>query len=214
MNNIKLKLENISKSFFLKKVFENLSYEFTPGCYAIVGSNGAGKSTLLSIMSGSISSDSGFISINDINLTKHSVKAKRHISYVTDEVLVYPFMTGKELLKFICAAKKSEISSETEKLLTGFNIHDFMHVCFSEMSLGTQRKFLLAASTISNPDIYIFDEPTNAIEQSSREFFINYLLGIKDKKIIIFSTHDKELINCLNAKELRLEKHPIHQLIS
>ena len=214
MNNINLRLEKLSKSFFLKKVFENLSYEFTSGCYAIVGANGVGKSTLLSMMSGSASSDSGLISINSIDLAKHPVKAKKYISYVPDGVLVYPFMTGKELIKFICAAKKSKIASETEKLLTEFNLHNFMNVSFSEMSLGTQRKFLLAASTIGNPDIYILDEPTNAIEQASREVFINYLLGIKDKKIIVFSTHDKELIGCLKAKELKLGKHPISQLIS
>src|SRR5207245_1325583 len=146
------------------------------------------------------------------DLAKYSVKAKSYLSYVPDGVLFYPFMTGKELIKFVCAAKKSKISSETEKLLTEFNLHDFMSVSFSETSLGTQRKFLLPASTTGNPHSYIFDEPTNAIEQASREVFINYLLGIKDKKIIIFSTHDKKLIGHLKAKELKLGQQPISQL--
>ncbi len=209
-----IKVDKITKSYFFKNIFDDLSFEFTAGCYAIIGANGAGKSTLLSMMSGSVSTDAGVIYINNINLAKQPVKAKHHLSYVPDGVPVYPFMSGKALFNLVCAARKCDITADTEKLIAAFDLQQYMNLAFAKMSLGTQRKFLLAASTIGNPDIYLFDEPTNAIDQASREVLINYLFSQRDKKIIIFSTHDQDLIQRLNARVLTLGAHPICQLVS
>lgn len=211
MKNISLKLQNISKSFYGNQLFDCLSFEFNRGVFAILGANGAGKSTLLTMMAGSIPSDTGNIIINDIDIQKYPVVAKRHISYIPDKAMIYPFVKGKEFINFITAIKKCSGTTDTRSLVCAFNLDRYMNATFSEMSLGTQKKFMIVAASIGDPSILIMDEPTNALEQSSREAFIKYLLQHANNKIIIIATHDKQLIDVLDAKQIILEKHPVNK---
>ena len=55
------------------------------------------------------------------------------------------------------------------------------------------------------------DEPTNALEELSRDTFVKYLLRHAKQKISIVATHDQQLINSLGAKKLLLESNPINE---
>src|SRR6476620_3809834 len=120
MKNISLKLQNVAKSFQGKQLFECLSFEFNPGIYAIEGANGIGKSTILTMMTGSISSDVGNIIINGVDLHKYPVVAKKHLSYIPDKAMIYPFVKGKEFINFITAIKEASPCKETKSLIYDF----------------------------------------------------------------------------------------------
>ncbi len=205
MSKIQLKVQNLAKAFLLKKVFENLSFELTPGCYAILGPIGSGKSTLLSLLAGSISPDRGIITINGVSLEKRPVRAKKYLSYVPEGVHVYPFMTGHELINFIRCVKRSALSSETEKLLFEFGIKENLSQAFNQMTVETQRKCLIAAATLGNPDIYIFDQPTQELSDEAKDTLAEYLLTLQDKKIVIIVSSDMNFVNSLEAKKLSLD---------
>ena len=164
------------------------------------------------LMVGALPCDSGNILINGIDLRKFSVKAKRQLAYLPDKNIIYPFLTGNEFLNFIKAVKKTTINAETKDLLAAFNLGPYMTMPFSEMSLGTQKKFLLIAATMGDPAVLILDEPTNALEQSSQDIFIEYLQRQAAHKILIMATHDAQLVANLQARKIHLEKHPISAL--
>lgn len=206
MTKIYLELIKISKTFKNKKIFQNLSFKFHSGNFVIKGQNGIGKSTLLSIIVGAISHDSGNIIVNDIDAEKDPIFAKRCISYIPDKTMIYPFITGKEFINFICYIKKSSIDFNIERLIDKFNINSYMDISFNKMSLGTQKKFMIIGGLIGNADILVMDEPTNGLDKKSYQDFVEYLLKCKNK-ILIFSTHDSELIRILNAKEVILKKN-------
>lgn len=147
MNNPLLKLHQVYKSFSGKMVIQNLSLEFTTGFSAVLGENGTGKSTLLAMMAGAIPYDKGSLFINGNELSKSPVAAKKYLSYLPDKNLFYPFIKGSEFLHLIANIKKAELNTlEVKKLITDFKLEHYMNISFKEMSLGTQKKFMVVCS--------------------------------------------------------------------
>jgi ABC-2 type transport system ATP-binding protein len=208
MNNPLLKLHQLYKSFSNNIVITNLSLEFTTGFSAVLGENGTGKSTLLAIMAGVIPYDKGSLFINGHELSKSPLAAKKYFSYLPDKNLFYPFIKGSEFLHLIANIKKTKLHTlEINKLISDFKLEHYMDIPFKEMSLGTQKKFMLVAAIIGDPPILIMDEPSNALEKNSKEVLINYLQDNVDKKILIVATHDQELIHQIKGKKIVLERH-------
>lgn len=199
-----LSLHKICKSFAKKKIFNDLSYQFPFGCYAITGANGIGKSTLLAIMSGAIKPDSGQISINGIDLRSRGKAAKKQLAYIPDKATIYPFITGKEFIHFIKYAKQENNAPEIQTTLEDLHLLAFLNTSFADMSLGTQKKFMLAAALIGNPSIMLMDEPSNALDEAAKEFLRKYIQDNTNKKVIIFASHDTDFITGVAAKELKI----------
>ncbi len=198
-----MEVRNIGKKYKQHVIYEEFSYIFNTGCYAINGPNGCGKSTFLRIITGAEPIETGYVSIGPISLRKNPVLFKKKIGYCPDKLSIYPFITGREFIHFIKLAKNSK-DEDTKELFDSFNIQPFMDKRFEEMSLGTQKKFMLIGALIGNPIIIILDEPTNELDSNTKEVIINYLNSVKKEKIIIFSSHDLSLINMVNATILKL----------
>ena len=99
-----IKLINVSKSYSKGKVkaVDNFSLEVRRGeIFGFIGPNGAGKTTTLKMITGILKPDSGTILIDDIDISKRPVAAKRKIGYVPDSHDVYDRLSGLEYLNFI-----------------------------------------------------------------------------------------------------------------
>lgn len=208
MNEITLYVENVFKKYGNHIVFENFSYHFEFDIHVVTGKNGKGKTTLLKMLSGAESFDKGSIVFNGENLQKNSVAYKKNISYVPDKLMIYPFLTGQEFLSMIAKIKLgiSNIKNDTNinNLIEKLNLRSHLHKKLGEMSLGNQKKSMIVASLLSDTDIIIMDEPTNGLDELSRNFLIDYFIKNKLKKIIIISTHDKEFVKQLDANIISL----------
>lgn len=198
-----LELLKITKAFREKRVYENFSYRFGEGIYALLGVNGCGKSTLISLMAGIEDCDTGEIYINNIDLKKNPQAAKSCLAYIPDKPDIYPFMTGQDFLELIASIKK--VTTISENLLELFSLHDMRLKQFHEMSLGTQKKFFIIAGLLGNPGIILLDEPTNGLDPTSITHLINELLKYrKAGAVIIFSSHDLPFTNALEAQKCYL----------
>jgi len=93
-----LEVDNLSKIFSDKKLFENVTLKFTEGnTYGIIGANGAGKSTFLKILAGEVESTSGFVK-KDKN-ARLSVLSQDHNAYNEMIVTEVVIMGNSELHK-------------------------------------------------------------------------------------------------------------------
>ncbi|MDP1574334.1 MAG: ABC transporter ATP-binding protein [Coxiellaceae bacterium] len=199
-----LSIENISKSYSSNKIVSNFSCQFLTGCHALIGENGSGKSTLLKMICGAEIYDGGNILFDGISLKESKIDYKKNIGYAPDKLMIYPFLTGSEFIRMIFSIKGITDKGVFSDILDGFNIRKYLQYRLDEMSLGNQKKFMLAAAFIGDPGLLVLDEPTNEIDIESKNYLISCLLEMKKDKVIIFSTHDDNFISALDAKKYNL----------
>ena len=98
-----ISLKNITKSFGDFEAVKDLSVEITEGeIYGLLGSNGAGKSTTINILLGFLEPDKGEAFIDGIDVTTNADSARKKIGYISENVNLYPYLTGIENLNYFC----------------------------------------------------------------------------------------------------------------
>ncbi|MCP5015402.1 MAG: ABC transporter ATP-binding protein [Ketobacter sp.] len=197
-----LRFNNLSKTFGYRKVLDNMGHAFGTGLYALHGPNGIGKSTLLSILAGIVKPDSGEIEVAGHLLQIEPLKAKARLSYVPDECPIYPFMTGRELLQFVAQAKGCTIDSDVEQLVDSFLLEPYLDTRFVQMSLGTQKKTMLACAWIGQPSVMLLDEPSNGLDMVTRDVLIARVREMRENRLVLISTHDAEFAQGIGAELL------------
>jgi len=205
-----LKVENITKTYRLskkqmklentkdsKKIAANaVNFEVNPGeIFGLLGPNGAGKTTTLRCISTLIKPDSGDVLIGKekISVVKEEDKARRYLSFLTSELKLEDHFTPNYLFNFfgrLYNLDNATIEKNRTKLFTKFGINEFAEIKVSQLSTGMKQKTSIAISLVHNPDIIIFDEPTNGLDILTARTVTDYLQELRDEgKTIIVSTH-------------------------
>lgn len=197
---ILLKIQGISKSYNKGEVkaVDNITLDIKSGeIFGFLGPNGAGKTTTIKMIVGLLKPDSGAVHVDGIDAWKEPLKAKSMISYVPDNPEIYEKLKGIDYLNFI--ADMYGISSEAreEKMnyyLEMFNIKDAIGDIIGSYSHGMKQKLVLTASLISEPDLFILDEPMVGLDPKS-SFNLKEIMRqmCDDGKTVFFSTHVLEV---------------------
>lgn len=208
-----IKVTNVVKTFKLSKkqqkadnttskvklAVNGLSFEAKAGeIYGLLGSNGAGKTTTLRMISTLIKPDSGEIIVQDIDALKEPLEVRKIIGFLTSELKLEEFFTPDYLFNFYSELHQipHNIRDLRKKdLFDRFEITSFSHVKVGELSSGMKQKASLAISLVHNPNIIIFDEPTNGLDVLTAKVVTDYLILLKEQgKTIILSTHIFSLV--------------------
>ena len=200
-----IELIGVSKFYLSKKIFSKMDLKIAHGLTHIAGRNGSGKSTLLNIISGSIQPDSGDVLYLGKSLYgKNGINLKHKIGYVPDQSPIYPFLSGRNFIKFICKVKQAPWSDDLIKL---FTLEKYLDTNFKDMSYGTKKKFLILAAIINKPDYLLLDEPFNGLDQVTSEHVFDLLVEhIKLNKTCVIVTHEKKWLE-------KLKKHQEYKVI-
>jgi ABC-2 type transport system ATP-binding protein len=200
-----LRFEGICKSFGTRAVLRNLGAGIGPGVTALRGPNGIGKSTLLRVLAGVTEPDAGRVWIDGLALERDAQAARRRLSYAPDECPVYPFVTGQELLDFVAYAKRCALGEQVGALVERFGLARHLGTRCGDMSLGTQKKLMLAAAWIGEPAVLLFDEPSNGLDADARALLIELLVAKGQQATVLVSTHDAAFAQALGARVLEFE---------
>ncbi|WP_410369607.1 AAA family ATPase [Chelatococcus asaccharovorans] len=154
--------------------------------------------------------------IAGVGMREAPLRARQHLSYAPDESPIYPFLTGSDLLDFVCMAKKRPLDTYVVGLIDGFGLPPFMGVRFSNLSLGSQKKLLLCAAWIGEPDVIFLDEPSNGLDLASRDLLAELIRQRSRETTIFYVSHDRDFVaateaNVLTMKDLSLRvinRHP------
>ena len=174
-----------------------LSFEVNKGeIYALLGTNGAGKTTTLRILSTLLKPDDGKCYIDGVNVSEEPDKIRSKIGFLTSELKLDGFFTPNYLYDFFSDlyGVKSELRIVRKKeLFNTLGIDKFAEVKVSNLSTGMKQP--IAISLVHDPDIIIYDEPTNGLDIVSSKMVIDYLKELKTNgKTIIISTHIFEVV--------------------
>jgi len=208
-----LKASNLNKTFKLsarqqkiEKVKEkkkiavnNLSFSAYKGeIFGLLGPNGAGKTTVLRMLSTMIKPDSGDALINGASVVKQSELVRSKIGFLTSELKLEEFFTPNYLFDFFADLHKIPTDvriTRKRELYDKFGIGDFAEVKVANLSTGMKQKVSLVISLVHNPEIIIFDEPTNGLDVLTAKVVTDFLLELKQQgKTIIVSTHIFSLV--------------------
>ena len=176
-----------------------LSFEVNKGeIYALLGTNGAGKTTTLRILSTLLKPDDGKCYIDGVNVSEEPDKIRSKIGFLTSELKLDGFFTPNYLYDFFSDlyGVKSELRIVRKKeLFNTLGIDKFAEVKVSNLSTGMKQRVAIAISLVHDPDIIIYDEPTNGLDIVSSKMVIDYLRELKTNgKTIIISTHIFEVV--------------------
>ena len=201
----RISFENITFSYPSqpgKKVFSNFSESWIKGhLYIMKGGNGEGKSTLLKILMGTYPITGGRICINDVPSEEFSLKSIRsRIVAMTQENVLF---TGTIYENLTLGSETTE--KEVEETCKKVGIHDeimhmegqYQHVLTEDggtLSGGQKQRICLARAFLREGDVYLFDEPTSAIDEHNRVLFLEAVKQLAREKIVVIVTHDRELL--------------------
>lgn len=180
----------------------NLSFEAYEGeIFGLLGPNGAGKTTTLRMLATLIKPDSGDALVDGCSIVKNPDGVRSKIGFLTSELKLEEFFTPNYLFDFFSSLHgiSPEVSTKRKReLFTRFGIDRFAEVKVADMSTGMKQKTSLAISLVHDPDIIIFDEPTNGLDVITAKTVTDFLLYLKEQsKTIIVSTHIFSLIEKL-----------------
>ena len=212
-----LQVENISKSYGPKVLFENISFNINEGDkIALIAPNGTGKSSLLSILAGEESSDSGGsikfmkdISIaflkqnydfNPENTIYHQLFWQQQGLYEAVEEYHNALAqsaagTSQRLEKALAEMDRLDawnFEQSAKRVLTQLKLTN-LNQKMCQLSGGEVKKVAIASMLLSNPDFLIMDEPTNHLDMEVIEFLEDYLK--KSKCTLFMVTHDRYFLD-------------------
>lgn len=182
-----LSINQISKSYGKNKALDELSLTIEKGnVYGLLGPNGSGKTTTLGIILGILSADSGSFQWFDGN---YGVHHRKHIGAILETPNFYPYKSAVDNLSIISHIKGVK-QSNFDQLLELVNLKHRKDSAFRTYSLGMKQRLAIAATMIGEPEVVIFDEPTNGLDPQGIAEVRRTLLQIADSgKTVLMASH-------------------------
>jgi branched-chain amino acid transport system ATP-binding protein len=216
-----LVLENISKSFGERKLFENLSLELEPGkIYSLMGANGSGKTTLFNIITGFVKADSGKILFNNNNLnTLSSINInKLGISRTFQDLRLINSLSVFENILLVLDKKMFHFSSDKEKsiakqVIERVSLSNYTDNLGSDLSYGQQKLLTLGCCIASDPKLILLDEPIAGIDIENQKKIEQIMIVLRNEgKTILQIEHNLEYINSITDYVFLIEDKSIKTL--
>ena len=193
----------IEKTRSNKKVaLDGLSFTAYEGqIYGLLGPNGAGKTTMLRILATLIKADSGEAYVAGHEVLREAEKVRASIGFLTSELKLEDFFTPAYLFMFfgrLHGLSDDVIQKRRRELFEKFGIDRFAEVKVGDLSTGMKQKVSLVISIIHDPDVIVFDEPTNGLDVLTARVVTDFLAELKGQgKSIVISTHIFSLVEKL-----------------
>lgn len=183
-----VEVNNLNKSYGKHKVLNDLSFKIEkPQVLALIGPNGSGKSTLMNCMMNLISFDSGEIEI--LGKSNKDYEIFREVSFLKDNRILYPYLTGFDHLKYICDIQKIP-QKRIDQVIELADIGSFYKKIVSSYSLGMKQRLLLAMALCNNPKLILMDEPLNGLDTDSIFKFRDLIKNLgENNATILISSH-------------------------
>ena len=219
-------IENVSYRYYDRiPALKDITFEVgAGGQFAVIGANGSGKSTLLQIMGGLIHPAEGAVYFKGDVVSEKTLHNKEFLRYFRGNV-GYVFQDSD--IQLFCPTVLDELLygplqlniTETEAFDRAFQVMKMLNIEGlkdrpSYMLSGGEKKRVAIASVLTmNPEVLLFDEPTNGLDPRTQCFLMELLVALNEAgKTIVIATHDLSLVGELHAQVAVLsESHCIEK---
>ena len=190
-----IKVSHVSKRYNKSDmVVKDVSFSVEKGqIFGLLGPNGAGKTTLMQMIATLLFPTSGIVTICGLDSQSSAQEIRRKIGFLTTEIKMDPLSTPNQLCRFVSALydiQTEEIEKRKQERFSRFGITPFADKKIVELSTGMKQKVSIVISLIHDPEVIIFDEPTNGLDILTSRQVMDYLLELKQSgRSVLLSTH-------------------------
>ncbi len=184
------------------RAVDHLSFTAYEGeIFGLLGPNGAGKTTTLRMLATLIRPDEGDAMVDGISVVKQPDQVRKKIGFLTSELKLEEFFTPSALFDFFADLHQMNgalAKQRKQELFARFGIEKFAEVKVANLSTGMKQKVSIVISILHDPNIIIFDEPTNGLDVLTARTVTDFLMELRRQgKTVILSTHIFSLVEKL-----------------
>ena len=202
-----LQIENISKSYGPKVLFEHIGFNINEGDkIALIAPNGTGKTSLLRILAGTDSSDSGgkIIFLKDIRIAF----LEQEYAYDPEATVWEQIISdSRKWTKDLDPEHVDEYELRIRQLLTSFGMSDWDRQ-MKTLSGGEIKRTAIVVMLASEADFFIMDEPTNHLDIDAIEFLENYLSHARCTLLMV--THDRYFLDSVANTVMEMDHGAVY----
>jgi len=211
-----IRFENVGMRYGTgDEVLHDVTFELEQGSlHFLTGASGAGKSTLLKLLYLAHRPSRGTITFDGKDVTtasRHELpKIRRRIGVVFQNFRLLAHMTAIEnvmLPLMIAGAREADIREHAEELLAWVGLTESLNARPSTLSGGEQQRLAIARAVIAKPKLLLADEPTGNVDPEMSKRLMHLFVELnRIGTTTVVATHESELVQMVQATELRLEK--------
>ncbi|ANH82341.1 ABC transporter ATP-binding protein [Niabella ginsenosidivorans] len=177
----------LSKNYRAVQALYQVSINVPKGAvYGILGPNGSGKTTLLGIVMDVLKATAGSYLWNG---KEGSEVQRKQIGTLLETPNFYPYLSAERNLE-IAAAIKGCDKKDIPRVLKLVNLYERRDAAFSTYSLGMKQRLAIASALLGDPEIIVFDEPTNGLDPAGIAEIRQLILQLhRSGKTIIMASH-------------------------
>ncbi|MEN9333492.1 MAG: hypothetical protein RLY35_672 [Bacteroidota bacterium] len=222
-----LSVENLSKRYGIRQLFENLNFGIEKGQkVALLARNGSGKTTLMNILFGKESPDEGKVIYNkEVRVAYLEQNPHLHLNKsILENVLAASNSMSKAIADYEIALKNNgdlekamndmdatgawEYEAKMKQILGALELQDWDKLA-GQLSGGQQRRVALAKVLVEEPDFLLLDEPTNHLDLDMIEWLENFLT--RSQMTLFMITHDRYFLENITDEILELENGQLYK---
>lgn len=208
-----IEVKNVTKKYGNFIAVDNITFNVKDGeIVGLLGQNGAGKSTTMNMITGFIEPTEGSIKVNGFDIMKKSLKAKKQIGYMPENVPLYSELTVKEFVSYMAELKLVERKirkQEVEEAIKETGLEEVKNKLIRNLSRGYKQRVGMAGALVGNPEVLILDEPTVGLDPKQIIEIRNLIKNLGKKHTVILSSHILSEISQICERVIILNKGKI-----
>ncbi|MER2457120.1 ABC transporter ATP-binding protein [Bacillus subtilis] len=190
---MEIKLEHVSKKYGRHTAVNDVSITLSSGrIYGLIGPNGSGKSTTLKMMAGLLFPTSGFVKVDEEQVTREMV---HQTAYLTELDMFYPHFTVKDMVNFYQSQFPDFQTEQAYKLLNEMQLNPEKKI--KKLSKGNRGRLKIVLALARRADVIVLDEPFSGLDPMVRDSIVNSLVSYIDfeQQIVVIATHEIDEID-------------------
>ncbi len=201
-----IRVDHVTKYYGSTLAVDDVSFEVGVGeIVGFLGPNGAGKSTVLKMISTWLPPTSGTVTVGGYDVTRRPLDVRRVLGYLPEHNALYDGMRVDRFLRFMGRMRGlggAQLRDRTDWVVDACSLEAVLRKRVSECSKGFRQRIGVAASLIHDPPVIVLDEPTHGLDPLQVAAFRDFVLGLREGRAILFSSHVLSEVNAISERLL------------
>jgi ABC-2 type transport system ATP-binding protein len=191
MSDFAIEVHGLTKRFGERTALADLDLTVPRrSAFGFLGPNGAGKTTLIRLLLGLTGPTAGSMRLLGLPIPQRRADALARVGAIVEEPRFHPFLTGRENLAVVAAARDRQATARIPGVLARVGLSERADDRVKSYSLGMRQRLGVARALLADPELLILDEPTNGLDPAGIHEFRQMIREFVDEgRTVLLSSH-------------------------